>query len=249
MNTGTRIWSICFGCAFTIAGAVFLGSSLPHTEFLRGERSLDQTVCTSGQRFGNLWTTGRQTLVITPGTRASIEEAEADGNVHYRMVIRGAEGNLYFGKTKGDREEAEKIVGEVNGHLRYGFDTGFTWEEDIWWWWGTPIALIAIAIGILVTGLALCTNIWVFDRPRGKAHRTTRCGLPLRSATYLLQDIIGCKIQESRDPDGDKTYNCSILFRDGTSVQMSTVSYPLANTERLDRTVDAINSFLALSSG
>jgi hypothetical protein len=109
-----------------IVSLIFLGSSLPHAEFLRCERSLDRMACTKGQRFGALWTTGELSLVIKPGTMAS------------------------------------SIVQEINNHLRYGFDSSFTWEEDVWWW-AIPFAFVAIVVGILVTGLSLCTNVWLFD--------------------------------------------------------------------------------------
>jgi hypothetical protein len=82
MNLGSRVWSFCFGSTFTIVGVIFLGSSLPHTEFLRRERLLHRIACTKGQRFGDLRTTGEQTLIIKPGTMVSIEEVTNEGNHH-----------------------------------------------------------------------------------------------------------------------------------------------------------------------
>ena len=243
-----RIWSLCFGSAFTIVGLIFLGSSLPHTEFLHCERSLEYITCTRGQRLGDILTAGEKTLIMAPGCRASIEESEDEGDINYRMVIQGSSGTLYFGKTKGDRAEAERIVQEVDSFLQYGSDDRYEWQEDIWWWWATPFALIAIAVGIFVLGIALCTNVWMFDRLRGEALRTTHCVLPLRSRRWLLQDITGCRREQSKDSDGDTTYNCAIILRSGQTIKMSPASYPMRNTDRLDQTVARINSFLGTTA-
>jgi hypothetical protein len=56
------------------------------------------------------------------------------------------------------------IVQGINNHLRYGLDGSFTWEEDVWWWWAIPFALVAVIVGILVIGLSLCTHVQLFDR-------------------------------------------------------------------------------------
>lgn len=239
-----RIWGFAFGFPFSLVGLFLLFTSLPHTEFLQCRRSWDGITCTSGQSLAGTWVISQRTIFMDHRCSASMEEILDESETKYRMVITGTQGFLYFGKTKGYRREAERIVYRVNQFLQGRNESHFEWHENVWLWFAAPFGLGAVFIGLLAIGITNCRDLWVFDTLRAEVTRRTFCFFPVRSRCWPIGDIAACSGEHARDSDGDVSYNGVIRFHSGTAVRMSTASWQARDGALLDQTVEMINGFL-----
>ena len=244
MTIGARIGISIVGLFFIAVGSLFLFSALPHTEFLRLERSLDGIACTRGQALAGRWVLSEETVAMNPGCKATFEWITDEGETQYRMLIAGSAGFLYFGKTKSSLEAAKAVADRINEFLVEGFETRLEWSEEFWWWYLAPFGLLAWAVGLFALGLGNYRDAWSFSRLTGEAVRTTRAIIPLRHRRLLLSDVSSCKTVKRIDSDGDTSVNLALVLRTGEETEMSSVSHYLRDTASADEAASRINAFI-----
>lgn len=248
MNLGSRVGISVVGLFFFALGTLFLFSSLPHTEFLRIERSLDEITCTRGQALAGEWVLFEERRTMQPDARATFEWITDEAETEYRMMIQGSGGDLSFGKTQSSFEVARSVTREINEFLERPSGAHYEWTEEVWWWFLSPFGLIGWLVGLSALALGNYRERWVFDRITGTAARITWAILPVRHTQWLISDLVGCKTITREDADGDVRVNIALLHRSGADIAMSSVSRSQPRPERLEEAAARINAFLLARS-
>jgi hypothetical protein len=84
---GGKVFGTVIGAFFLPLGLVFPGSALPHTRFLRCEKSLSTMQCVAGQSLAGRWVVNERSVILSRSCRAGVEGREDEGEIRCRLLV------------------------------------------------------------------------------------------------------------------------------------------------------------------